>query len=131
MQLNQSTDYAIRMILYLAKAAHTVPSSKLSAALGISSRYLLQIGARLRDAGMVQVSHGNTGGYLLAKNPEEITVYEIIRLVENKPHVNFFPEQSEKKDEFPILNFAYRHMNKMITKTLQSMTVESLLKRER
>ena len=100
MQFNQSTDYAIQMILYLAKVAHTVPSSKLSAALGISSRYLLQIGARLRDAGMVQVSHGNTGGYLLAKNPEEITVYEIIRLVENKPHVNFSRNSQKRKMNF-------------------------------
>ena len=82
MQLNQSTDYAIRMILYLAQAAQTVPSSKLSAALGISSRYLLQIGARLRDAGMVRVSYGNLGGYVLAKSPREITLLDIIILME-------------------------------------------------
>ena len=32
MQLNRSTDYAIQMLLYLAKAGKTVSSSKLAAA---------------------------------------------------------------------------------------------------
>ena len=48
MQLNRSTDYAIQMLLYLAKAGKTVSSSKLAAAIGVSHRYLLQISAKLR-----------------------------------------------------------------------------------
>ena len=35
MQLNRSTDYAIQMLLYLAKAGKTVSSSKLAAAMGV------------------------------------------------------------------------------------------------
>ena len=41
MQLNRSTDYAIQMLVYLAKAEKTVSSSKLAAAIGVSHRYLL------------------------------------------------------------------------------------------
>ena len=48
MQLNRSTDYAIQMLLYLAKVGKTVSSSKLAAAIGVSHRYLLQISAKLR-----------------------------------------------------------------------------------
>ena len=48
MQLNRSTDYAIQMLLYLAKAGKTVSSSKLAVAIGVSHRYLLQISAKLR-----------------------------------------------------------------------------------
>ena len=36
MQLNRSTDYAIQMLLYLAKAGKTVSSSKLAAAIVLS-----------------------------------------------------------------------------------------------
>ena len=54
MQFNTSTDYAIRMILYLAKESITVSSSKLATFIGVSSRYLLQISAKLRDAGLIQ-----------------------------------------------------------------------------
>ena len=48
MQLNRSTDYAIQMLVYLAKTRKTVSSSKLAAAIGVSHRYLLQISAKLR-----------------------------------------------------------------------------------
>ena len=48
MQLNRSTDYAIQMLLYLAKARKTVSSSKLAAAIGVSHRYLLQISAKAK-----------------------------------------------------------------------------------
>ena len=85
MQLNQSTDYAIRMILYLAKVSHTIPSSKLARAIGISPRYLLQIGAKLRDAGLVAVTYGVAGGYKISKHPAEISLLEIICLMEHKP----------------------------------------------
>ena len=34
MQLNRSTDYAIQMLVYLAKAGKTVSTSKLAAAMG-------------------------------------------------------------------------------------------------
>ena len=42
MQLNRSTDYAIQMLVYLAKAGKTVSSSKLAAAIDVSHRYLLR-----------------------------------------------------------------------------------------
>ena len=51
MRLNRSTDYAIQVLLYLAKAGKTVSSSKLAAAIGVSHRYLLQVSAKLRAAG--------------------------------------------------------------------------------
>ena len=58
MQLNRSTDYAIQMLVYLAKARKTVSSSKLAAAIGVSHRYLLQISAKLRAAGFIRAAHG-------------------------------------------------------------------------
>ena len=44
MRLNRSTDYAIRILIYLAKEASVVSSAKLSGKVGMSPRYLLQIG---------------------------------------------------------------------------------------
>ena len=61
MQLNRSTDYAIRMLICLSRTSGAVSSSKLARAIGVSPRYLPQIGARLRDAGFVSVSFGAAG----------------------------------------------------------------------
>lgn len=65
MQLNRSTDYAIQMLLYLAKAGKTVSSPKLAAVIGVSHRYLLQISAKLRAAGFIRAAHGPSGGLIL------------------------------------------------------------------
>ena len=127
MQLNQTTDYAIRMILYLAKAAQTVPSSKLSAALGISSRYLLQIGARLRDAGMVRVSYGNSGGYVLAKSPEQITLFDIIVIMEGIVQIGIQSVRRETTVKFDLLDAAYEHANQVLTTFLETTTISQLL----
>ena len=50
MRLNRSTDYAIRMLICLAKASGAVSSSQLARTIGVSPRYLLQIGARQLQA---------------------------------------------------------------------------------
>ncbi len=78
MQLNRSTDYAIQMLVYLAKAGKTVSSSKLAAAIDVSHRYLLQISAKLRAAGFIRAAHGPSGGLALDKAPEEISLYDVI-----------------------------------------------------
>ena len=82
MQLNRSTDYAIQMLVYLAKTRKTVSSSKLAAAIGVSHRYLLQISAKLRAAGFIQAAHGSSGGLNLDKAPEKISLYDIILSME-------------------------------------------------
>ena len=67
MQLNRSTDYAIRMLICLSRASGAVSSSKLGRTIGVSPRYLLQIGAKLREAGMIETTYGPNGGLVLVK----------------------------------------------------------------
>src|SRR5699024_11511203 len=57
--LNRSTDYAIQMLLYLAKEGKTVSSSKLAASMGVSHRYLLHISSKLRAAGFIQIGRAS------------------------------------------------------------------------
>lgn len=48
----------------------------------ISDHYLEQLIATLRKAGLVKSVRGAQGGYMLANNPEKITVGDIIRTLE-------------------------------------------------
>lgn len=82
MQLNASTDYAIRLTLYLAKTKSVVSSNKIAEALDISSRYLLQIGTKLRDAGLITTTYGPSGGFKLIGSPKEISLFDIILVME-------------------------------------------------
>jgi len=128
MQLNISTDYAIRIILYLARSKQVVPSSKLSKIIQVSPRYLLQIGARLRDAGLIATVNGPTGGYSLIKPPKEISLHDIILIMEGETETRQQPAPViEDILEFAVLNMAYEYVKNILERSLKSITIESLL----
>ena len=128
MQLNISTDYAIRIILYLAKNKQVVSSGKLSKVIRVSPRYLLQIGARLRDADLIATVYGPTGGYSLTKSPEQINLYDIITIMEGKTQLRQQPvPESDNLQEFIALNNVYKYMENNMEQSLRSITIERLL----
>lgn len=128
MRLNASTDYAIRLILYLAKESKIVSSSKLSSSIGVSPRYLLQIGSKLRKAGVVDAVHGATGGYKLIMSPSDITLYDIVAIMEKgSVGTGVNPACETQPFRFPLLKTAYQYTNDVLARILKSITVESLL----
>ena len=127
MQINTSTDYAIRLILYLASESKTVSSSKLAAAIGVSPRYLLQISAKLRDAGFIEVTYGGNGGFSLLQPATKITLYDIIIVMEGSIVNKSFPEGKAMQEEFKFLNAAYKYVSTVLIDILKSITTESLL----
>lgn len=49
---------------------------------GISEAYILQIFLKLRRAGIVESIRGAQGGYVLSRNPSEITVADVLTVLE-------------------------------------------------
>ena len=125
MPLNKTTDYAIRLILYLARNAQTVSSSKLSAAIGVSPRYLLQVGAKLRDAELISTTHGPAGGYDLKNPPREISLFDIILIMEERQKSKPGSENLFERTEFRILDSAYGYVDEVLREILKSTTIES------
>ena len=121
MQLNRSTDYAIQMLVYLAKARKTVSSSKLAAAIGVSYRYLLQISAKLRAAGFIRAAHGPSGGLALDKAPEEISLYDVILGMEGIIQTGEIcgVPSDEVSQEMLMLKNEYRKVDCMLERSLK------------
>ena len=130
MQLNRSTDYAIQMLLYLAKAGKTVSSSKLAAAIDVSHRYLLQISAKLRAAGFIRAAHGPSGGLKLDKAPEEISLYDIILSMEGAVRTGEIcgSPALEIEQEIDILERMYHSVDTMLEQLLKKITLSHLLR---
>ena len=131
MWLNASTDYAIRMLICLSKASGAVSSSKLARAIGVSPRYLLQIGARLREAGFVHVGHGSAGGYQLSRPPAKISLMDVIMAMYRKGNVPVLPDKRRSKADFHTLECTYRQLEKGIQRQLESITISDLSQTER
>ena len=129
MQLNRSTDYAIQMLLYLAKDGKTVSSSKLAAAIGVSHRYLLQISAKLRAAGFIRAAHGPSGGLALDKAPEEISLYDVILGMEGiiKTGEICGVPSDEVSKEMLMLKNEYRKVDCMLERVLKEIKLARIL----
>ena len=129
MQLNHSTDYAIQMLVYLAKAGKTVSSSKLAAAIDVSHRYLLQISAKIRAAGFIRAAHGPSGGLALDKAPEEISLYDVILGMEGiiKTGEICGVPSDEVSKEMLMLKNEYRKVDCMLERVLKEITLARIL----
>jgi Rrf2 family protein len=85
MRVSAKADYAVRaMVALAADGAEKGPvkGDRIAEAQEIPLRFLENILGELRHAGLVQSRRGMDGGYWLAKPAEEVTIAEVIRVVE-------------------------------------------------
>ena len=48
----------------------------------VPANYLVQILSELRNGGLITSRRGKQGGYALARPPQDITLYDIVKLIE-------------------------------------------------
>ncbi len=88
MKVSAKTEYASIAMIELA-ASHAsgepVRIRTIAGRHGIPSRFLVQILLQLKGAGLVVSTRGAAGGYRLAKPPEEITLLEVMSVVDSQP----------------------------------------------
>jgi len=84
MKISTKGHYAVQAMVDLAtKSSDTAVSlSTISERQDISLNYLEQLFLKLRKGGLVQSVRGPGGGYLLAKQPNDISIGEIFSAVE-------------------------------------------------
>ncbi|WP_204139641.1 Rrf2 family transcriptional regulator [Halomicronema sp. CCY15110] len=85
MELSSKSEYALLALLELGRGFATgepMQIRQIAAQQNIPDRYLEQLLATLRRAGFVKSQRGAKGGYLLARSPWQITLYEIISCIE-------------------------------------------------
>jgi Rrf2 family nitric oxide-sensitive transcriptional repressor len=83
MRLTVHTDYALRMLMYLAlKQDGLATISEIAARYGISKNHLMKVAYRLGTAGYIDTVRGRGGGLRLAKSAEAIGLGDIVRQTE-------------------------------------------------
>lgn len=88
LNLSAKTEYACIAMVELAlrhQGTDPVRVKAIADRHGVPPRFLVQILLQLKGAGMVASTRGAAGGYQLARNPEEITLADIIEVIEGRP----------------------------------------------
>lgn len=86
MILSTKGRYGLKAIFELSLNYGSGPVSlkKISEKYDISESYLEQLFAKLKKKGYIETVRGPQGGYMLAKDPEEITVGMVLRTLEGE-----------------------------------------------
>jgi Rrf2 family protein len=81
--LTKKTQYSLRALYALTRAGgRSLLIADLARQENIPKRFLEQILLKLKAKGLVTSKKGKGGGYMLAKDPHEVTVGQVIRLIE-------------------------------------------------
>jgi Rrf2 family transcriptional regulator, iron-sulfur cluster assembly transcription factor len=86
MRFTAKTEYGVICLIYMARRGglkvDPVTIREIATAEKFSLTYTEKILQNLRTAGIVAAQHGNQGGYVLARQPSEITFKEIVEALE-------------------------------------------------
>ena len=76
--------YSIRILLDLAihRNGEYIPMKDVAERQGISLKYIERILPVLKENGLIDSVHGKGGGYKLTREPDQYTLWEILRLTE-------------------------------------------------
>ncbi len=85
LQLTRRGDYAVRAAIHLARAAQDGSYAKIrevSQAMGLPLSYTPQVLVLLARAGLAEAKAGREGGYRLSREPQAITLLEVVEAAE-------------------------------------------------
>ncbi len=84
MRISTRGRYGLRVLLDVALNQERGPVTlrDISGRQGISQKYLWQVLNPLKSAGFLHVTRGAQGGYVLARDPEDISLLDIVNTLE-------------------------------------------------
>lgn len=90
MQLTQFSDIGLRLLMYLAheqREASTITLAEVSSQFAIPRNHLAKVAGKLVKGAWVEAIRGRSGGLRLAKNPADIRLGQVLRLLEGHAEV--------------------------------------------
>lgn len=82
MRLNLQTDYALRMLMYLAGAEKIASVDEIADSYGVSRHHLMKVAQQLAALGYVEARRGRGGGLTLSRPASEMNVGQLVRAIE-------------------------------------------------
>jgi Rrf2 family protein len=131
MKVSAKTEYACLAMLELAAhygSGEPVRIRAIADEHGIPSRFLVQILLQLKGAGYVASTRGASGGYQLVKPPQEISLGEVMAVIEGQ-EVDVTSASGTQSPTARVLFEAWREVAHVEREALRGITFGDLVKR--
>jgi Rrf2 family protein len=135
MKLSTKGRYGVRLMFDLALHVGDGPVTlkDIAARQEISEKYLSNLIPLLRNAGFVHSVRGSQGGYTLARPPRDVTLKDILLVLEGSMCL---VECAEKplicqRSEDCLMRDVWSEVNGKMLEALESFTLEGLMERQK
>ena len=134
MRFSKSTELAIHSLWQLAvKQPELLLVSEMAGKQRVSESYLAKVFQKLARRGLVHSTRGKHGGFKLAREPEEISVAEVVRAVESDR--SYYDCQDKKRccggrSDCPVRQ-VFHEAEKHMFGALEAMSLADIIKRAR
>ncbi len=89
MQITRQADYAVRAVLHLSRLGNErAATSAVAQEQNIPPSFLAKIISQLSIAGLLHTSRGARGGVTLAREPQDITLLDVIEAIDGPIQLN-------------------------------------------
>jgi Rrf2 family protein len=135
MQITRQADYALRAMIYLARLEpnERAATKKIAEEQDIPPSFLAKIISQLSIAGLIHTSRGARGGVSLARDPEKISLLQVVEAIDGPITLNectVDPSECAFGDHCPI-HEVFCEAKKMLIEKLNTSTFDKLLDREK
>lgn len=130
MKINTQVRYGMRAVIklwdtYLGESKTIIQMAEEE---NISVKYLENIFVKLKAAGIVISQRGKNGGYNLARNPNEITAYDVFMAFDesvNLVHCIDDPEKCDRKAQCKSQNL-WKELSEIMIEKLKTVSIKEL-----
>lgn len=89
---SQTVEYSLRAIVHLAKQPDVLQTTaQIAKATQVPAPYLSKVLQTLARDGLVTVKRGVSGGFVLGKSPDKLTIYEVVQCVDPIQRIHTCP----------------------------------------
>lgn len=130
MKITREADYALRIIAMLADENKQIEAKVIAEKNDIPYRFTLKILRKIVQAEIIKSFRGVNGGYMLNKKPSEITLKDVIEVIDGKIAINKCmtdPEICKNNGVCKVQKKLYQ-VQKVLADEMSRITFEDILK---
>jgi len=128
MELSSKSEYALLAMLELAncyRRNESLQIQQIALLQNIPNRYLEQLLATLRRGGLIKSIRGSKGGYILARDPQQITLLDVLNCIEGVETI-FTDDTTSKTTESKIIQDVWCEARQAANSVWQKYTLQDL-----
>lgn len=130
MKITREADYALRIIAMLAEENRQIEAKTLAERNNIPYRFTLKILRKIVQSGIIKSSRGVNGGYVLNRKPSEITLKDVIEVIDGKIAINQCMEDPKSCSQIGVCKIQRKlfTVQKKLQAELSKITFADILK---